>query len=67
MIANDKIDLRNMKGVSIDEEGMSITAQGGCRAIDLETPLQELGLSVVLGAVNDTGENAPLLDSTTNI
>jgi FAD/FMN-containing dehydrogenase len=44
-----------MKRVSIDEENLTITAQGGCQAIDLETPLQKLGLSVVLGAVSDTG------------
>ncbi|PVH75609.1 FAD-binding domain-containing protein [Cadophora sp. DSE1049] len=49
------IDLRKLKKVEIDVEGMSITAGGGCQAVDLETPLQELGLSVVMGAANDTG------------
>ncbi|KAE8454687.1 hypothetical protein EG329_000310 [Mollisiaceae sp. DMI_Dod_QoI] len=48
-------DLAKMKKVSIDKEGMKITAQGGCQAADLEFPLQELGLSVVMGAANDTG------------
>ncbi|KAF8847587.1 FAD-binding domain-containing protein [Acephala macrosclerotiorum] len=49
------IDLAKMKKVSIDREGMKITAQGGCQAADLEIPLQEQGLSVVMGAANDTG------------
>ncbi|KAH7390390.1 hypothetical protein BKA64DRAFT_757712 [Cadophora sp. MPI-SDFR-AT-0126] len=49
------IDLRKLKKVEIDVEGMSITAGGGCQAVDLETPLQELGLSIVMGAANDTG------------
>ncbi|TGO63687.1 hypothetical protein BCON_0011g00270 [Botryotinia convoluta] len=34
---------------------MKITAQGGCRAADLETPLQAEGLSVVMGLASDTG------------
>ena len=33
-------DLRRLKSVEIDVEGMSITAGGGCQAVDLETPLQ---------------------------
>ncbi|KAH7311839.1 hypothetical protein BKA65DRAFT_574448 [Rhexocercosporidium sp. MPI-PUGE-AT-0058] len=49
------IDLRKMKKVEVDVEGMNITAGGGCQAVGLETPLQELGLSVVMGAANDTG------------
>ncbi|KAL5324840.1 hypothetical protein ACEPPN_005959 [Leptodophora sp. 'Broadleaf-Isolate-01'] len=48
-------DLRKMKKVEVDVDGMSITAGGGCQAVDLETTLQELGLSVVMGAANDTG------------
>jgi hypothetical protein len=48
-------DLRKMKKVTIDVEGMSITAQGGCQAIELEPPLQELGYSVVMSAANNTG------------
>lgn len=44
-----------MKAISINQEAMSITAQSGCQAIDLETPLQALGLSIVMGAANDTG------------
>jgi len=34
-----KTDLCKMKKVKIDIEGMGITAQGGCQAIDLDTPL----------------------------
>ncbi|KAL2862526.1 FAD-binding oxidoreductase [Aspergillus lucknowensis] len=49
------IDLKKMNKVSIDKAAMTCTAGGGCRAIDLETPLQAEGLSVVMGAVNDTG------------
>ncbi|KAH8645912.1 hypothetical protein BGZ60DRAFT_424785 [Tricladium varicosporioides] len=49
------LDLSKMNKVTIDKDTMTITAQGGCRAIDLETPLQVEGLSVVMGAANDTG------------
>ena len=35
-----EVDLGKMREVSIDNEAMTITAQGGCRAVDLETPLQ---------------------------
>ncbi|TGO57329.1 hypothetical protein BOTNAR_0203g00040 [Botryotinia narcissicola] len=47
--------LGKMRKVSIDKENMKITAQGGCRAADLETPLQVEGLSVVMGLASDTG------------
>lgn len=33
-------DLRKMKKVEVDVDGMSITAGGGCQAVDLETTLQ---------------------------
>ncbi|KAF7933293.1 hypothetical protein BELL_0398g00100 [Botrytis elliptica] len=49
------IDLGKMRKVSIDKENLKITAQGGCRAADLETPLQAEGLSVVMGLASDTG------------
>ncbi|KAL4781312.1 hypothetical protein BJX76DRAFT_360008 [Aspergillus varians] len=49
------IDLKKMNKVSIDKAAMTCTAGGGCRAIDLETPLQAENLSVVMGAINDTG------------
>ena len=34
---------------------MTVTAQGGCIARDVEQPCEAEGLSVVFGAVNDTG------------
>jgi hypothetical protein len=45
-----------MKDVSIDKENLKITAGGGCKAIDLEAPLQAEGYYAVFGAVNDTGK-----------
>ena len=50
------IDLRRMKAIHIDLVAKTITAQGGCKAVDLEVPLEKEGLAVVLGTVNDTGE-----------
>ena len=35
---------------------MTVTAQGGCVARDVEQPCEADGLSVVFGAVSDTGE-----------
>ncbi|KUJ10052.1 FAD-binding domain-containing protein [Mollisia scopiformis] len=49
------IDLGRMRKVSIDKKSMKITAQGGCKVVDLETPLQKQGLSAVFGTINDTG------------
>lgn len=49
-------DLKEMKRVVIGVENMIVTAQGGCQAIDLEAPLLERGLMVVMGAANDTGQ-----------
>lgn len=37
-------DLERMRKVSIDKKGMKVTAQGGCKVVDLELPLQ--GMSV---------------------
>lgn len=34
---------------------MTVTAQGGCTARDVEQPCEAEGLSVVFGAVSDTG------------
>ncbi len=45
-----------MKKVLIDLENLTITAGGGCQAIDLEEPLQAKGYYAVFGAANDTGE-----------
>ena len=44
-----------MRNVSIDKANLKITAGGGCKAVDLETPLQAEGYYAVFGAVNDTG------------
>lgn len=44
-----------MNNVVIDKAAMTVTAQGGCLAADLEKPLDAKGLSIVMGAVNDTG------------
>ena len=33
-------DLRKMKKVTIDKEAMTVSAGGGCQAVDVETPLQ---------------------------
>lgn len=49
-------DLRKMRNVSIDKEKMKISAGGGCKAVDLETPLQAEGYYAVFGAANDTGK-----------
>lgn len=49
------IDLKKMNKVVIDKEALTITAQGGCQARDLEGPADAEGLSVVMGAVNYTG------------
>ena len=54
-----------MRNVSIDKEALSITAQGGCQAVDLESPLQAEGFSVVMGAANDTGEFVVLRETCT--
>ena len=50
------IDLRNLNKVTIDKANKTVTAGGGCLAADLEYPAEKEGLSVVFGAVNETGE-----------
>lgn len=52
------IDLQKLRKVSIDLESKTATAQGGCKAVDLEEPLAVEGYSVVMGAFNDTGKFA---------
>lgn len=47
-----------MRSVSIDKENLKITAGGGCKAVDLETPLQAEGYYAVFGAANDTGQSS---------
>ncbi|GES63905.1 hypothetical protein ATETN484_0009059200 [Aspergillus terreus] len=49
------IDLGRMRRVSVDKEAMTVTAQGGCIARDVELPLEAEGLATVFGAVNETG------------
>ena len=39
---------------------MTVTAQGGCTARDVEQPCEAEGLSVVFGAVSETGDIPPL-------
>lgn len=48
-------DLKEMNRASVDKSSMTVTAQGGCIARDLEQPAETEGLSVVFGAVNVTG------------
>lgn len=50
------IDLGRMRRVSVDKEAMTVTAQGGCIARDVELPLEAEGLAAVFGAVNETGK-----------
>ncbi len=45
-----------MRGVSVDKAAMTVTAQGGCLAGDVEQRCEAEGLSAVFGAVNETGE-----------
>jgi FAD/FMN-containing dehydrogenase len=45
-----------MRNVSVDKAGMTVTAQGGCIARDVEIPLEQEGLAAVFGAVNETGK-----------
>jgi len=50
------VDLKEMNEASVDKSSMTVTAQGGCVARDLEQPAEAEGLSVVFGAVNETGK-----------
>ena len=45
-----------MKKVSVDKAAMTVTAQGGCIARDIEQPCEAEGLSAVFRAVSKTGE-----------
>ena len=42
-------DLRKINHVSVDKDALSITAGGGCKAVDLETPLQGMDVGSLLG------------------
>lgn len=48
-------DQKNRRKVTVDKINKTVTAQGGCLARDVEEPAEAEGLSVVFGAVNDTG------------
>lgn len=45
-----------MRKVSVDKAGMTVTAQGGCVARDVEQPCEAESLSVVFGAISETGD-----------
>ncbi|KAL4940985.1 hypothetical protein BDV06DRAFT_223587 [Aspergillus oleicola] len=49
------IDLGRMRKVVVDKPAMTVAAQGGCVARDVEVPLEAEGLGAVFGAVNETG------------
>ena len=48
-------DLARMRKVTLDKAAMTVTAQGGCVAGDVEKPCDAEGLSAVFGAVNEPG------------
>lgn len=49
------IDLSDMRGVTINKEAKTITAQGGCTWEDVDNVGYEHGLATVGGTVNHTG------------
>ncbi|KAJ6032165.1 hypothetical protein N7540_002897 [Penicillium herquei] len=49
------IDLTAMNKTSVDVEKKTITAEGGCRWEDIDTPLGQHGLATVGGRVGNTG------------
>ncbi|KAG8525241.1 uncharacterized protein KY384_008885 [Bacidia gigantensis] len=53
--ADDCQDLRKLNKVTIDKASKTVTGGGGCVAGDLEKPAEAEGLSVVFGAINETG------------
>ena len=44
-----------MREILVDKVSMTVTAQGGCTARDVEQPCEAEGLSVVFGAVSEIG------------
>ena len=52
------LDLGKMRKAIVDKAAMTVTAQGGCIAWDVEQPCEAEGLSAVFGAVSETGEDA---------
>lgn len=51
-------DLGQMRKVSVDITNETVTAQGGCKAVDVEKPVAAAGYHVVFGAANDTGKQS---------
>lgn len=49
------IDMRKMRGVTINPEAKTITAQGGCIWQDVDEAAAKYGLATVGGTVNHTG------------
>jgi FAD/FMN-containing dehydrogenase len=49
------IDLKKLNKVVLNKDVLSVTAQGGCRAMDVEAVVDAEGLYIVMGSVNDTG------------
>ncbi|PYH75712.1 FAD binding domain protein [Aspergillus uvarum CBS 121591] len=49
------LDLSRLRGVTVDPEGRTITAQGGALWEDVDTALGQHGLATVGGVVNHTG------------
>ena len=41
-------DLRKINHVSVHKDALAITAGGGCKAVDLETPLQGMDVKSLL-------------------
>jgi hypothetical protein len=46
-----------MRKVSIDIPAMTVSAQGGCIAADIEKPIGAQGYYAVFGAYNETGKS----------
>ncbi|HSD19189.1 MAG TPA: FAD-binding oxidoreductase [Anaeromyxobacter sp.] len=49
------IDLSGMRGVKVDEEARTVTAEGGALLGDVDRATHPRGLAVPLGAVSETG------------
>lgn len=44
-----------MRKVFVDKSAMTVTAQGGCTARDVELPCDAEGVSATFGNINETG------------
>jgi hypothetical protein len=54
-ITNSFQDLKKMRKVTVNKANMTVTAQGGCKTVDLDDAAYKQGMSVLAGVVNDTG------------